>query len=393
MGLPNANIIIGNGALGATAIGEYGIFGMLLSGVAVVDNIALLEPTQVFSLDDVKALGIDAAYDTANSVGVYRQLKEFYDEAGDGTELWFMLVSPTVTMADMADKTETNYAVKLINAAQGKIRVLIISRVPDGAYVPTITNGLDGDVFTALVNANAMAEEFAGKNNPIRVILEGRLFSGTPGDLKDLKTEDKNRVAIMIGGSLNDKSCSVGLLAGRLADDPIKRNPGRVKSGSLVLVDAYVGDLAVEMNENVVGAIHDKGYISIRTISGKSGYFFTDAPMATADTDDYATMPAGRVVDAAHLIAFRTFMNEVLDEIEVDDNGYISPAIVKGWEANIERAVKGDIGDQMSKFEAEIDPKQNILAVSTVKVKLRITPVGYSRDFEIELGFNNPFSA
>lgn len=392
MSLPRVNITISNGGLGSVAAGDYGIFGMIISGIAVVDKLALLEPKQIFTLEEAENLGLNAAYDETNSLHVYRQIKEFYDEAGLGTELWVMLVSQTLTMTDMVNKANANYAVKLLDAAQRKIRMLFVSRVPDNTYAPAITEGVDPDVYSALTNAQALAEERAGNNDPVRVVIEGRAFDGTSGDLQDLKTHDQNRAAVIIGGSLNDLSCSIGLLAGRLAADPIRRNPARVKTGSLVLLNGYIGAASVEASESLAGALHDKGFITFRTIPGKSGYFFTDAPTAVANSDDYATLPPGRVIDAAHVIAYATFMNEVLDEIEVDDNGYIDPVIVTGWQANIETAVLGAIGDQMSKFEAEINPRQNVLAVPNIAVKLKVTPVGYARSFDIDLGFDNPFN-
>ena len=392
MSLPGVNVVIGNGALGAVAVGEYGVVGIIMSGVAVTGGIGLLDPKQIFNLDEAVALGIDSNYDVLNDVDAYRHIKEFYDEAGSGAELWIMLVSPTVFMATIADKTEANYAVKLIGAAQGRIRILAITRRSESSYVPSIVEGLDGDVWTAMTNAQALAEEYTNNNNPIRVLIQGVFYPGIAANLKNLKQAGNNRVAVMIGSTSATKHACVGVLCGRLAKDPIKRNPGRVKSGSLAINEAYLGTVAVEDSESEIGVIHSKGIITLRTISGKAGYFFTDAPMATSDTDDYSTLPAGRVVDAAHLIAYRTFMNEVLDEVEVDDNGYIQPAIVKGWEASIVNAVTGDIGNQMSKFEAEIDPRQNVLAVPTISVKLSITPVGYAKSFEIELGFNNPFN-
>jgi hypothetical protein len=295
-------------------------------------------------------------------------------------------------MADVVDKTEDTYAKKLLIAAQNKIRLLAVSRVPDGTYVPTITEGLDDDVFSAMNNAQLLGEELAADNKPIRTLLEGRAFDDTPANLKDLKTESNNRVAIMIGGSKNDGSCSIGTLLGRLAADPLRRNPGRVLSGSLALQQAFVGSLDVDTSENQIGAIHDKGYISLRRHDGKAGYFFTDAPTATANTDDYSTLPPARVIDAAALIAFRTFDEFVLDEVEVDDNGYLSAAIVKSWESEIETAVLNEIGAEMSNFEPFINPRQNVLSVSDIAVQLEVTPVGYARSFTVELGFKNPFN-
>ncbi|MNU07249.1 hypothetical protein D3C72_2527450 [compost metagenome] len=46
---------------------------------------------------------------------------------------------------------------------------------------------------------------------------------------------------------------------------------------------------------------------------------------------------------------------------------------------------------EVSAFDVYVDPKQNILSTSELKVKAEITPIGTARKIMVDLGFKNPF--
>jgi hypothetical protein len=86
------------------------------------------------------------------------------------------------------------------------------------------------------------------------------------------------------------------------------------------------------------------------------------------------------------------YVDELHNNIPVDSvTGQISPEVIKGLEGKMEQAVNIAMANEISKFEAFIDPNQNILALSKLVVNGIITPFGYGRKYEIVLGLNNPF--
>ncbi|OQY03190.1 MAG: hypothetical protein B6I20_05580 [Bacteroidetes bacterium 4572_117] len=394
--LPGVIINIENGALGGAPGTSDGITGMMLSGVAVASQIALNEPKQIFSLAGAVALGLDEAYDTANSVDVYKQIKSFYDVAGTGKELWFMLVAQTVSLADMLDVTEAANAVALLDAADGKIRVLAVSRVADGGYTPTILDGLDSDVYAAVTTGQALAESFAAQIKPLRVVIGAREWSGAAGDLADLHQRTDNRVAISLTGhSSSNKNADVGVMLGRLAAIPVQRNIGRVKDGDLGILQAYLTDgETTESKETAWASIYDKGFVFVRRYVGKSGYYFVDDLTATALTDDFCTLSKGRVIDKAFTLTYATYINEVNDEVLINTDGTLSAAYVKSLQAAIENVLNQAMTakNEISAAKCSIDETQNILATNNLVVSIRVTPVGYSKEIEINLGFNNPLN-
>ena len=287
MALPGVSILIQNGGLGAVTPTDDAVCGLLLQTDVAPSGLALLTAKQIFSLDDAVALGITAAFDTTNTCRVYKHIKEFYDEAGSGAELWFLLTSKAVTMSNLLDKTQANYAVKLLNAAQGKIRVLGATRSPASGYTPVTTGwGVDADAGAALTLAQALAEEYAVAFKPLRVVVEGLYFTGEPADLKDLRTLTNNRTAMLIGDTSSGNGAAVGLLMGRIASIPVQRNIGRVKDGAAVALAIYYATATLEASGSKPLAVHNKGFVTFRQFVGKAGYFFSDDPTAVVASDD-----------------------------------------------------------------------------------------------------------
>lgn len=385
--LPNVRIDIQNDQLGGILAMTDGVCAMVCTGSQVNDKVNVGEPFLVFSLADAEEIGITVA---ENPVA-HRHIKEFYLSAGTGTELYGMLVPDTTLQSDMLDGENEQGAVKLLDYAGGRVRLLFTAFEPDDAYDPDLTDGIDEDVLTAIVKAQLLADSYAAKQMPIRVIVEGRAFTDDASDLKDLHTMTNRRVAVVVGSSQSDGSGSVGLFAGRCAAIPVQRKASRVKDGPLPIEEAFVGSKAVDSFSGL-SLMHDKGYIVLRSFSGVAGYFFSDDPTATATTDDYGFVARGRVIDKAHIIAYRTFIEELHDEVAIDDQGSIAIGVIKYLESKIENQIDQlmTANGEISRVVCTIDASQDVLSTDKLVVQLRLTPVGYSSDIVVELGFQNP---
>lgn len=391
MPLPNVNITIANGQLGRVAGTDDGVAGLLVSGTATT-KLALSTPVQLFSFDELAAHGITEV----NNPLAYKDVKAFYDQAGEGAELWLMMVSDAVLLEDICDETES-YLKKLLDAASGRIRIAAVNRVVPEEYEAIITEGLDSDVIAALAKLETMAGHYAQYYKPFRALLPALGFvKANVATLKDLKAGDDNHVALVLGADTSDGGVAMGLTLGRLAAIPVQRNIARVKDGDVGLTAAYFPDgTPTQELEASWDSIHDKGFVFFRRIYGRNGYYFTDDPTATADTDDYCFIARGRVIDKALVIAYTTFVTELNEEIPVDAvSGKVSPALIAAWKTDIEQALginmtaKGEI----VKAECYIDPNQNILSTDKIYVKIMITPVGYAKTIEITLGLSNPYN-
>ena len=360
MALPGVEIKLGEGGLGRVANVDDRISGLILTGATVTGTgkVTAGKAYLVSSLKEAIALGIA---ETGSNAYAYGHIKEFYDQAGSGRQLWLMLVPQTVSMEDMLDKTKA-YAPTLLDAAKGKIRKLGVSRKSAG--VIALAGGVDADVDKALIKGQALAEDYAAIFKPFRFLVDGKDFNGTVGDLKDYATTKLNRGGVLLGATSASKNAAVGLALGSMAALPPQRKIARVKNGALKINQGYLSSNAkTETLESSWGSMHDKRYIFFRQFVGKSGYFFNDDPTAAPASDDYGTFSKGFVIDKAITLAYATYVNEIGDEIEVDEDGKLNPAKVKDLQGKVESAInlKMVAAGEAGGVTATIDPDQNIL--------------------------------
>lgn len=402
--LPGIEINFENGALGQIVSLPDGVAGLLASAVAVSTTFLLNTPYQVKSMTDVAALGITP---TVDNYKLYKTLKEFYAEAGEGTELWIMGFAKTTKVSDwfaLDAGTGKAPAEKLLDSANGKLKFLFTAFSPTAAYVVTLEDGIDEDVMIAGNLAQQLAENYtASKYAPFFTIIEGYAFSGDKVVLGDLTEGNFNRVMVVLGdtekrtGATTSKGAAVGIVAGRFAKISVHVNIGKVRDGAISSLVAFIVDTAVELYD--VEALHDKGYVTMRQHTGKSGYFFTDDHLACEIADDYHYASRRRVIDKAYRLAYTSLLEFLLDDSTVNNNGTISPIYAK----TVENQVESLIYNQMTaNGELSFDPTDakdrgvictvdlthNVTSTSTLKIaSLRVKTKGTNRWINVPLGF------
>lgn len=392
--LPKVKITFENGTLGGVSPSEDGVVGLVAHAAAVGTTFVLGTPYQITKLDGLTALGITSE-STGVNAGVYKTVKEFYAEVPEGTKLWLMGVAASTTVSNLTDKTKNNIK-PLLDAARGAINILMVKVSPGGT--PTMQGSIDGDTLTAVANLQALADEWTETHYaPFLSVVEAMSYNGVASGLPDLGERSDNRVAVVLGDTVSGSAgAAVGLVAGRLAANPVQRSLARVRSGAIASQEMYIGTVAAELGDPEVA--HDLGYIVPRTFVGKSGYYWSDDKLATAASDDYATIARRRTIDKAYRIAYKTLVDEIADEVPVDADGKLAAYHCKGVETAVESAIvnqmtsEGNLGNDPEDandlgVQCYIDPEQNILATSRLEVSLKVKPYGYSKYINVKLGF------
>ena len=393
--LPRVKIDFSNGNLGQVSASADGVIGILATGVTVAGKFVLNTPYKITQASDITGtLGLTLV----NNPGLFKLLTELFNQSGDGVEIWVTGFADTVTMTTMATLATVGGLQAMLLAANGKIRTVIVHRTPAVGFVTTPTAGLDADVATAMVQAQITATWSADTlKAPVFFLISGIYFTGVPAALTDLTAATNNRVGIIIGDTVSGSGCAIGVLAGKLARIPVQRNIGRVKDGAVLgVTSTYLATVLAQSAD--IASVHDKGYITFRTHTGRSGYYFNDDPLAAPVTDDYNHITARRTVDKAYRIAYDTLINELLDEVPVTDQGKISVAYAKSLENKVESAIinsmtaAGELGndpaDQSDTGVAMyVNYDQNIIATGQVNATLKVKPFGYARYITVQLGF------
>src|SRR5690606_31697842 len=99
--------------------------------------------------------------------------------------------------------------------------------------------------------------------------------------------------------------------------------------------------------------------------------------------------------DKAIIITNEVYTDEILDDLDVDENGRIDAGVIKDYQSKIKKAIDAQMTTpgEISGVRVVIDPKQNALSTNKVVVQLFLTPKFYSKEIAVQLGFENPANA
>lgn len=370
MGLPNVKIDFANGALGSVGQSADGVVGMV---IAVESGSALLDkPVCVYTSDCL------TKYNIAEGSAAHKAISEFYAEAGEGAELW-LYGSDAANVSGMIAEGKT-----FLKAANGRIRVL--------AIVPTT------GVENSTLNSDALAAQNLAETAtttlfaPIVVLLPVK-YSDT---LPSLSTMGYNRVGMVVGDTVaNSDTAMIGVVAGRIAKIAVQVHIGRVKDGALKIAEAYIGAEEVAQSD-VVETLFTNGYIVPRCFVGKSGYFFADDSLATAENDDYRSLARRRVIDKAYRVAYNALLEYVNDNLDVTNEGTLTAMSAKAIEQEVESKIynsmtaEGNLstdGDGDTGVKVLVDTTNDVVATNKINVSIMVKPYGYAKYIEVELGF------
>ena len=399
MGLPKVQITIKGGGLGRVPTINDGITGLLIRGNKVTasltdTNKAYKTSQLISSVADFEALAeSDTSLNSSDLPDLHEQVQDFYNQTGRGSELWLLLLATD-------DTFESVFAVdgkadKLIEASQGRVRLLGISHYEGGDTPTAESGGFTGNLHGAVNVAQQFALRQQSSSRPLSVLIAGNSMDTDLSKLTDYAGGSSNRVSLLISGKkAESKQAALGLLLGNLSLLPVQRSLARVKNGALPISTATLtSGVPVEEYAGTFSTLHDKRYIFFRNYTGLAGYYVSDDLTLTSNTDDNATISLGRTIDKVLRLAYVTYIEELAEEILLDD-GKLSAAHVKYLEAKIENVVNETMTNkgEVSGFSVFIDPEQNILSTSELNVDLRVTPVGYAKTINITIGFINPQS-
>lgn len=383
MALPRVKIDFNNAALGTVVPSTDGIFGLVATAQAIGDTFVLETPYVLKGMADVAKLKI--VPDTTH-YKLYKTLKEFFLEVEQGAELWLMGMAenqPIKSWFELNPQTGKAPVHELLDQSAGKLSALF-----------TCAEVSEMDIILETANlANILAREYTQKKYaPFIVLLEGICTDLV--SLPDLTKYNYERVGILIGDTENTPFSigAIGILAGRLAKNKVHVNIGRVKDGALGNTQAFIGGVPVEQFD--IETLHDKGYITFRTYQGKSGYFFTDDPLACEHENDYRHISRRRVIDKAFRLTYQALSSYILDQVPLKSDGTINPIYAKQIEGDVIRVIyagmvsQAELSAEDNSVLCQVDTTEKIASTSRLKLTVKVRPHGYNRFIEVALGFN-----
>jgi hypothetical protein len=412
-----------NGNLGRRLPNKDGVALLVTNGVAVVGGLQLNTLYRLLSLNDLTALKVDAAYDTANKVLIYQHVSDVF-LYNPSCELYLFVapqkvVSLEISPAVLCDKAQP-YVLKAINDAKSifkaSLKLVGVAFNPSATYTPTVAAGIDNTCPTAKAKLAETLDLFAEDYAFLSGLIEARSYSGVNGDLVAVEAISSDlyapRVSFVISAdkdvsakdSLFAGHANIGAALGMLSLASISENFGNpidkfnltdAASGRMIN-PGLSGNRALPTDNVVLNDIMAKGYIFATPITGVDGIYFTDTRTCVPVNDDYAFIENNRVIDKMLLLARTALIPLTTNaKLQVDTT---SGEMTLTQKSLLEGAVEKKLGEMVSDGDlsggvsAVIPEEINVLAGDDIQVSITAVPVAIGRPITITAGFNNPFS-
>lgn len=425
-----------SGGLGRRNPEQDMVSGLLFSGLET-SNLKFDTIKRIASLEDAEALGIDENYDI-NGQSAYYQIQQFFrmNPSGDlyvmlvGTEVYGDTVKKAMSMQEKANGNIRQMAIIFsgdTTFAQTKDALAIAQEQADLAYADYMPFEiiLEGKGFDVAVEADSPSLALLNSENVSVVIamdvekaFEQKLIqqdtnkvytlksgeelvpSQSSSDIYNVRDADglKKDGSVVLEFAFQESyknTAAVGLALGALSKAKVSENIAWIEkfnlTGNGFAKPGFVGGKEIKSLGDL-RTLNEKRYIFTRTHTGLAGVYFNDSHTCTTGTSDFAYIENNRTVNKATRLLRTALLPKLASPVLVDIDGKLPQSVSKSFEDLCRNALEGMVANQeVSAFDVYVDPKQNILATSELKVKAEITPVGTARKIMVDLGFKNPF--
>ncbi|WP_343697112.1 DUF2586 domain-containing protein [Flavobacterium sp.] len=376
------NVVINklSGGLGRRNPEQDMVSGLLFNGQSTLE-LPLDKVERLASLEDAAALGIKEENDI-NGQSVYYQVQQFFRLNPSG-DLYIMKTAAT------SYENIVEQAMTMQEKTNGNIRQMAI--IYSGATTFTQT-------LSAVAKAQNQAAMAYKDYMPFEIIMEGKGFD--PQDAASLAGLNAENVSVVVAMDFEKaakytNSAAVGLVLGAISKAKVSENIAWIEKFNLTgegfSKPCFVGGKEIKTLGKLTD-LNEKRYIFTQTHTGLAGVYFNDSHTCTTGTSDYAYIENNRTINKATRLLRTALLPKLASPVLVDIDGKLPQSVSKNFEGLCRSALETMVANQeVSAFDVYVDPKQNILATSELKVKAEITPIGTARKIMVDLGFKNPF--
>lgn len=407
MGFNGVQINKLNGQLGTTAPSTDNV-NLLLVVVPAADlpvGVTHWNGVKCISIDDVSALGFNAAFD-ANEDVLYYQQSECYFRYAPNAPLYIMAVPDSLTAqaifenANLRTFIKSHSEIKGIGLIGNTETFLTIDQ-----YIPAIQAVIDGWA------SEQMRIDY--------VILEGRgtVAATTISDFTDKRALNAPNISVSIAqdpavASLDAayaKYADVGSVLGMLAQRKVNENLGSVdivnkpsqrsasQDYSLTYGGKYAnaalsdGQLISTFTDTQLKTLTAKGYIFAADYNDYPGFFFNSSPTCAAITSDYNYIENNRTWNKAARIIRGVLLPVVKATIPKNEAGYISATTIANWTNRVQKAIEKQMieTEECSGFSFTISPNQFPDENTPLVCNASVQKDGIVHEFVVNVGLTN----
>lgn len=180
---------------------------------------------------------------------------------------------------------------------------------------------------------------------------------------------------------------------------PIQQDLGRVKTGPVgqipgslpAAVGIPVGATPLLRDEQVTPGLDAGRFLTLRTIIDATGFWITNPNLMAPVGSDYKWLQYGRLIDVAARALRQVAMQFLNDGVFVNNDGTIQDANAITIEETCTNYVRNSMPQgSFSALQILVDRTVSILQTSILPIALRVTPLGYAKFIQLDVGFKNP---
>ncbi len=229
----------------------------------------------------------------------------------------------------------------------------------------------------------------------------------------DLATLNSQEVSVVAFGDGSGKGKAIatslsikhvpagGAVLGLLARSQVHVSPAYVEASNLAQGDDFQtiilsdGQSSQAVGTSVLDTLHQKRYVFAVKHIGIAGAYVHDGNTCTASTSDYAYVENNRAIHKCKREVRTVLLPKLSAPLSVDTDGKLAPDSVEYFSRLGEKPLKrmqaagelsGDAANSSVRLVV-IDPDQDVLATSRLKIGIKVQPRGVARNIDVTIGF------
>lgn len=288
--------------------------------------------------------------------------------------------------------TDLAETVLVQNYAQGRIRQMGV--YTQSAFSTSLVNAFQTQITTSETNYKPFEGVFQGD------------FSGTSDltTLTDLHTLSASNVSVTVGQdggnvglalwkatgkSIGTVGVTLGAISlAKVSDSIAWVGKFDMASSELDTLAFANGTLYNSLSDGTIDNIDSKGYIFLKKHVGLGGSYFDNPYTAIALTSDYCYIQNNRTISKASRGLRTSLLPALASPVKVNADGTLSEDVVAYFKSLCDQALDIMMQNQeLSAYAVVINPKQNVLSTSQIKITIALVPIGSANEIIVNIGY------
>lgn len=260
---------------------------------------------------------------------------------------------------------------------------------------------------TDVTSIQTVCNTLGNEKHPLSVVLQPNLNGVALNSLPNLQAYSAPNVSVLIGQDgfnvgaaiANVFTYSVGMMGavtGVLSQFRVSDSIAWVgKLQSLPFSTAEL-DTPAFANKTLVSntstalqdTLADKHYTYLRRIPDLSGSFISDSKTAVSNTNSFFSIERNRTIDKARRVVAAGLSPLLNSPVDVEASGKLSALTINVYKQVCNSQLDVMVSNQeLSAYQVNIDPDQNVLATDTLNITLVLVPKGVARFITVDVSF------